>query len=501
MSTSGPGYSSDPQFPYAALDLGSNSFHLLVVRDLPDGIQVIDRHREMVRLGRNLGAQNLIAKESMSRALSTLERISQRIRDLPHHNVRVVGTNALRKAKNSTEFIGKANDVIGHEIEIISGFEEARLIYLGVAHSLEDNADRRLVVDIGGGSTELTLGSHFVPEIMESLHMGCVSLTEQWFADGRLNPKSFTNALNHARRELEVIERIFDVTKWDSAIGSSGTIMATQDAIRVLTGKHEITADGLEALIDHIFRHKTAQSIDLQCLSDARKEVIAGGLAILKAVLMSLNIKRMQVSDGALREGVIHDLLGRVHDQDIRNTSIAALAKRFRVDESHGRRVAETAQKLRGLAAQSWDLGTEDDARVLEWAALLHEIGKDISHSSYHKHGGYLLEHLDIPGLSRREQHVLATLVRFHRRRYRATEFDLDIHELRLCILLRLAVVLRRNRTDDELPPLFLSTNAKSVRIAISKEWLNTHRLTDLDLAEEEAMLASAPISLEVERL
>jgi len=515
---------SETDQPYAALDLGSNSFHLIVAYDHGDRLQVVDRHKETVRLAEGLSPDNSLSSTVAARALACLKRLGQRVRDLPPGNVRVVGTNTLRKARNSEEFIGAAQRALGHRVEVISGREEARLIYLGVSHSLEpmeDSAETRLVVDIGGGSTELILGRQFQPHLLESLYMGCVSMSSAYFADGRIRPDRLLEAENAARQELEVLEEIYRARGWDTAIGASGTLLAIHDAILEMTGERGITADGLNALKDHLLSAGHIDAIDLESIDAERAPVLAGGIAITSAVVDALGIDNMTVSDGALREGLLHDLLGRVHAEDIRETTVADLMRRYHVDTHHARRVAGTVARI--LEQVSWDLadylGGADDrpasegdaggfteslsgaaaARLLRWAALLHEIGMDIAHSQYHKHGGYLLDNMDLPGFSRSEQHNLSMIVRSHRRKFPIDELEGSPALIALCVLLRLGVVLHRGRSENALPAFWVTPMRKGeVRLIFPRKWLDEHPLTKLDLEQESDYLSAIPLQLSV---
>ena len=486
---------------YAALDLGSNSFHLIIARQSKGQLRLIDRHREMVRLAWGLETTGRIGDNNLQHALRCLSRISQRIRRLPPQNIRIVGTNVLRQAQNSDTFIECASKILSHDIEIISGQEEARLIYLGVSHSLEDDYDSRLVIDIGGGSTEIIHGYRFQPQILASLRMGCVSMTERWFPNRRVSQPLMERAINTARQEIEVIEQIYRRHGWDVAIGSSGTITAVQEVIAKTTGNSKILSHDLDNLVRAVIDCETIDQIGTELVNTGRAEIFPGGIAILSALFQALNIDQMEISNGALREGLLHDILGRVHDADIREQSVNALIERFHIDRTHAERVKDTAMSLLNLCRKDWDIGNGDDINMLKWAATLHELGMDISHSSYHKHGGYLAENLDLPGFSRHEQHILATLIRCHRRKFPTREFDLDMHTAKICVLLRLAVVLRRNRTDDPLVPLSLNPGHKHLLISIPKSWLSVHPLTELDLHQEAAFLKSAPIRLKVEVL
>lgn len=507
--------------PYAALDLGSNSFHLIVAhfRDGanaapdPNGrLQVVDRHKEMVRLAEGLTTNNELSPAAVERALACLQRLGQRIRHLPVANVRVVGTNTLRKARDSEDFIAAAQQALGHEIEIVSGREEARLIYLGVSHSLEptESEETRLVVDVGGGSTELILGQQFQARLMESLYMGCVSMSARHFGTGRMTAAGFADAENAARQELEAVEQIYRARGWNTAIGASGTILAVHDAIFELTGQRAITKQGLATLKEHLLAAQQTDAIDLAAIDEQRAPVFPGGLAIVSATVDALAIDAMTVSDGALREGLLHDLLGRVHTRDIRETTVDDLMQRYHVDAPHARRVAATATKL--LEQVSWQvcnapsgsIGSQaqflaNDAhaeQLLRWGALLHEIGLDIAHNQYHKHGGYLLDNMDMPGFSRSEQHALSALVRAHRRKFPVAELNASPRLLALCVLLRIAVVLHRGRTEDALPAVGIAVRDRGVELSFPRRWLADHPLTQLDFDQEADYLAIVPLRL-----
>ena len=519
--------------PYAALDLGSNSFHLIVAYYHGDRLQVLDRHKEMVRIAEGLRADNTLSAAVAARAIACLKRLGQRIRDLPPCNVRIVGTNTLRKARNSHEFVEAAERALGHRVEIISGREEARLIYLGVSHSLEpmeDSAETRLVVDIGGGSTELILGRQFQPHLMESLYMGCVSMSATFFADGKLRASRFVDAEYAARQELEVVEAIYRARGWDTAIGASGSLLAIHDAILEITGERGITRDGLSALKRNLEHAGHIDAVELEALDAERAPVFAGGVAITSAVVDALGIDNLTVSDGALREGLLHDLLGRVHAHDIRETTVADLMQRYHVDQGHARRVAVTVARI--LEQVSWDLAENlavgslprhqpgdsprnggvhggpgaisgaAAARLVRWAALLHEIGMDIAHSQYHKHGGYLLDNMDLPGFSRSEQHNLSMIVRSHRRKFPIEELRGSPSLIALCVLLRLAVVIHRGRTGSALPAFWVApTGVGELRITFPRKWLAEHPLTKLDLEQESEYLSAIPLKLTVAAL
>jgi len=483
----------------AALDLGSNSFHLLVAQESNGRIQVVDRIKEMVRMAAGLNDDKSLSDDVIKRALDCLDRFSQRLRGLAPEDIRVVGTNTLRKATNAQVFLDEAERLLGTEVEIISGREEARLIYLGVSHALEDTAERRLVVDIGGGSTELILGKRFRAEVMESLHMGCVGMTRRCFADGKLRASQFKDAINLARQELEPVEQVYKEPGWDLAIGASGTILAVQDILSELDpDASAITLDGLKTIRKALIDTRQIDRIDLPGLPSERAPVFAGGLAVLFGIFESLGIENMQATSGALREGLIYDLLGRVQDQDIREATVRGLVNRYHIEQTHGRRVRETAISLLAQSARSWKLTEPTDKLLLGWAADLHEIGMDIAHSQYHKHGGYLLANMDMAGFSRLDQHHLAVLVRAHRRKFPVDDVEMPTRLRRLAVILRLSVVLHRSRTGDPLPHVSLKARGNQIKLEFPDDWLNRHPLTELDLVQEASYLKTIGHTLTV---
>ncbi len=487
----------------AALDMGSNSFHLVVARLDNGSVKVVDRVRETVRLAAGLDEQGRLTAEAEANALVSLERLGQRLRELPTGSVRAVGTNTLRQARNSADFLRRASAALGHEVEVISGYEEARLIYLGVAHSIADDGGQRLVVDIGGGSTEFILGRGFEPELMESLHMGCVSLTNTYFPDGGITKKRMQKAVLAAQRELEPVREGFVRRGWQRVLGSSGTIKAIDSVLDADSHSREgITRDGLKTLRKSVINAGSIEKLSLKGLSERRAQVLPGGLAVLSGAFEALGIERMEYADGALREGALYDLLGRIRHEDVRARTVAAMASRHHVDWTQVESVRATALGLLEQVREPWGLTDELNDRLLSWAAELHEIGLDISHSGYHKHGAYIVSYADMAGFSREEQRLLAALVRSHRRKFRNKAFD----ELpgdwaqagrRLALLLRLAVVLRRGRNEQSLPTITLSVDDARMRLDFPAGWLDEHPLAVADLEEEHSFLRAAGLALE----
>jgi exopolyphosphatase/guanosine-5'-triphosphate,3'-diphosphate pyrophosphatase len=500
-----PGADASSAEVIAAVDLGSNSFHMKVARVVDGQLSVIDRMRDPVRLAAGLNARRRLDDEAAEQAIETLKRFGQRLRDLPSDNVRAVGTNTLRQARDTEAFLAGAEAALGHPIQIISGREEARLIYIGVAHSTAQDQGRRLVVDIGGGSTEVIVGRLFEPLVTESLYMGCVGMSRSFFAEGVIDATRMRRAVLAARQELAHVEKIFLQLGWDTAIGSSGTIRNVAGVIANQEWSRKgITPKALSRLRDAVLEAGHADKLDLPGLQPERAPVFAGGVAVLSAVFEALQIKRMTVADGALREGLLYDLVGRLGRGDVRGATIDDWCRRYRADDAQSRRVAATAAALLDRTAAVWDLSKKSFRQLLVWAARLHEIGLDIAHSQYHKHGAYVIGNADLAGFSRQEQEEIAALVRVHRRKFAGEVFDpLPKRQrgrlLRLAVLLRVAVALHRGRYDLDLDGLEVEAEADSLSLAFPPGWLEDHPLTAADLAREQAYLKDAGVSLRFE--
>lgn len=488
----------------AAIDLGSNSFHLIVTRWVEGELLVVDRLKEMVQLAAGLNKQHRLTPEAQARALTCLARFGQRLRDLPDSKVRIVGTNTLRQVRDGGVFLNRAQAALGHPIEIISGVEEARLIYLGVAHSMGDQGGRRLVIDIGGGSTEMIIGEGFEPLHLESLYMGCVSFTRAHFTGPRLRDADFWAAEMHVRQELEPFALNYRTLGWQRVIGASGTIKAIRDIVVAEGWSHGlITLEMLRRLRGLLLQLGTVGALMKRWnLDPARAEVLTGGFAVLHALCEELAIEQLEVSDGALREGVIYDLLGRIRHEDVRERTITTLVRRYGVDLRQAERVRLSVLQLLQQVGDSWQLHDEGLVQDLEWAARLHEVGLAIAHNHYHRHGAYILQHSDLAGFSQAEQVLLAALVRGHRRKFPLDVFaDLPVtlaeSARRLCVLLRLAVLLHRGRSEQALPELQLSASGRTLHLRFPPDWLEQHPLTQADLTSEAGALWMAGYQLD----
>ncbi len=486
----------------AAVDLGSNSFHLLVARLAGDEPRVVDRLKQRVALGDGLDESGRLSEEVEERAITCLAGFGQRLRDLHPTQVRAVGTNTFRAARGTARFLRRASEALGHPIEVLPGREEARLIYLGVAHDVGAGGGRRLVIDIGGGSTELILGDGLEPLLLDSLYMGHLGFTKEFFPGGRVTKKRMDRARVAARLELEPVERAYRERGWQTCIGSSGTALAV-DAILRESGWSEsgITPEGLRQLRRALYAAEHADRLTLPGLKDERKPVLAGGVAILSGLFKALGIDRMTTSEWALREGLLYDLLGRIREDDIRERTIQRMSERFHVDVDQAARVEATALAFLDQVAEPWGVERRAGRQLLSWAARLHEIGIALRYSGYHKHGAYLVENSDLPGFSREDQIGLGALVLTHRRSIHAQAFErLPVERaevsMRLALLLRLAVALHRARSTTPLPPLQMKARPRALELSFPDGWLERHPLSTADLESEAAAWESVGMRL-----
>ncbi|MCU9946465.1 exopolyphosphatase [Pseudomonas sp. PDM13] len=487
----------------AAIDLGSNSFHMVLAKADHGEIRILERLGDKVQLAAGLDDERMLSEEAMQRGLDCLRRFAQMTNSLPEGAVRVVGTNALREARNRADFIRRAEAILGHPVEVISGREEARLIYLGVSHSIADTPGKRLVADIGGGSTEFIIGQRFESQLRESLQMGCVSYTQRYFRDGKITPARYAQAYTAARLELMGIEYSLRRLGWQQAVGASGTIRAVGLAIQAAgMGSGEVNPEGLAWLKRKLFKLGEVEKLDLDGIKPDRRAIFPAGLAILEAIFDALELKHMTHSEGALREGVLYDLLGRHHHEDVRERTLSALMERCHADAEQAARVEAKALEALEQVADDWQLDDEWHRDLLVWGARVHEIGMDIAHYQYHKHGAYLIEHSDLPGFSRQDQQMLALLVRGHRRNIPKDKFaefgDEGVKLIRLCVLLRFAILFHHIRTSHETPAVQLKVGPQSLAVQFPDDWLAANPLTQADFEQEAEWLKRIDFSLQV---
>jgi exopolyphosphatase/guanosine-5'-triphosphate,3'-diphosphate pyrophosphatase len=475
----------------AAVDLGSNSFRLQVGRVVDDQIYPLDSLKEPVRLASGLGADKSLDAASQARALGALRRFGERLGGLDPGAVRAVATNTLRVAKNAPLFLPQAEAALGFPIEVIAGREEARLIYIGASHSLPSAAHKRLVVDIGGGSTEFIIGKRHEPQLMESLYMGCVSYTLRYFPDRRIDKKRLREAQVAAAKEIELIAHDYQRLGWKEAIGSSGTARAIADVLELNhmnpNGESGISSQGLNKLCALLVKAGSAEALDLSGVRSDRLPVLPGGIAIMSAIFEELGIEHMSYADGALRLGVLYDLLGRFHHHDMRDATVAQFRRRYQVEVDQVERVEATA--LSALTQLTDGSPSEADTRFLAWAARLHEIGISVAHNAYHKHGAYILTYADMPGFSKKDQSFLAALVLGHRGKLeKLGSIPPGDSTWRLVFCLRLAVLLHRTRDDRPLPAWQVKASGNGFLVELPAGWLQENPWTAAAVGEEAAV-------------
>jgi exopolyphosphatase/guanosine-5'-triphosphate,3'-diphosphate pyrophosphatase len=481
----------------AAVDLGSNSFRLQVARAEGDQLYMLDGLRESVRLAEGLSKDKFLDAEAQQRALAALGRFAERLRDLPSVAVRAVGTNALRVAKNAPDFIMQAEHVLGFPIEVISGREEARLIYLGVAHGLPKSDDNLLVMDIGGGSTEFIVGNGLTPLKMESLYMGCVSYSTDFFPDGKITERKLEKAELAARSEVQSIAADYK-GQWQYALGSSGTAKSIAEILEA-NGYSQggITRDGLEKLRARLLKEGDVSKLDLPGLRPDRASTLAGGFAIMYAAFREMEITVMQPALSALREGVLYDLWGRFHNNDMRDVTVQNFMRRYSVDVKQVGRVTKLAHML---AQQFFGSDASQSAlHVLGWVASLHGIGIRVAHSGYHKHTAYILANADMPGFSKKEQARLSLLALAHRGNLKKLQGMLDDEEnCALAMSLRMAVLFYRNRSDITLPDMHGRFSGTKFYLSIDPDWLSQNPLTEAALQDEVKQWKTLGVSLQI---
>lgn len=486
----------------AAVDLGSNSFHMVVAQAVGGELRLVDRLRERVALAEGLVRGKRLSAAARRRALACLQRFGQRLRGVPPGSVRAVGTNTLRQLSDTDEFLVEAAAALGHPVEVISGQEEARLIYLGAAHAVGANGKKRLVVDVGGGSTEVIVGKGREPLRADSLYMGCVTWSREHFPDGFVTREGMQAARLAARQELEGIARAYRRAGWTEVLGCSGTVHSVAQILREsgIRG-FGITPDALRWLRKEMIFVGDLHRASFPGLDPERSSVLPGGVAILSAVFDSFDIPLMRASPGALREGVVHDLVGRMRRKDVRDATVERMTTDHRVDLAQARRVERTAMDVLAQAEEPWRLTEPRYRKLIGWAARLHEVGLSVAHSGYHRHGAYLVANSHMPGFSREEQRVLAAIVLLHRRKFDVALLG-DLSEatakcvVRLAVIVRLAVLLNRTRSPRRVRP-DLEVGKRAITLRFPDGWLARHPLTEADLVDEARRLSAGRIRLE----
>jgi len=493
---------------YAAIDLGSNSFHMVVARHEHGELRIIDRLKDMVRLAGGLDEHGKLDPQVRENALSSLARFGQRIRGIPESHLRAVGTQTFRRLRNPASFLVVAETALGCPIDIISGREEARLVYLGVGQGTAPSGGRRLVVDIGGGSTEIVVGDALESELAESLPYGCVSLSRSAFPGGRISPQNWQRAGHEIRGELLEYGARFRASGWNQAVGSSGTVRAVANIIQAqdpASASDLICRPGLQRVKSMLLEAGHVDRIQVEGLSERRRPVIAGGVVILEAVMDALRIDQLEVSPFALREGLLHNLLGRLAHRDPRDQTVQSMAERYQTDSAQAARVGDWTMTAFEQVAEDWRLDPIH-AELLHWICQLHEIGLTIAHEAYPLHTAYILDNADMPGFSRQEQQFMAAICRLQRGRIAPAALDAlpaRLHKpaRRVLALLRLGIALCRARSDTSTPDFALSANEHKLRLKLPEGWLEANPLTRRDLDFEKQQLRRLGLELKLKSL
>jgi exopolyphosphatase/guanosine-5'-triphosphate,3'-diphosphate pyrophosphatase len=492
---------SDPKL-IASVDLGSNSFRMVIAQivETPSGFQLrpVDTLRDSIKLAAGLDRHKNLDTQAFARGLSSIRRFGERLRNFSPMQVRAVATNTLRVAKNASAFIAQAEIELGFPIEVIAGREEARLVYVGASHGAPANQGNRLVIDIGGGSTEFIIGKGYEANLMESLYIGCVSHSQKFFANGTIDSYSFKQAELAARQEIQILAKEFRKKGWDQAIGSSGTAKALAELIALngLDGQLKkdtlwiestgiITREGLENLKEVLIDAKSMQSLELTALKSDRRLVLPGGLAIMIAAFDELRIESMEIVEAALRMGVLYDFLGRSQHHDMRFVTVEQFMKRYSVDLEQSKRVEHLATIFLEQFPEPKDEDRTNNMALLGWAARLHEIGLSISHNGYHKHSAYISAHADMPGFSKNDQNRLSALLLGHTGKLGKLSVNSNFIDWRMLFSLRLALVLSRKRVEEDIPTILVQQTPKGFKVSLSKEWLENHTLTEYSLRKE----------------
>jgi len=489
----------------AALDIGSNSFHLVVARIVANDVQILHQVKMKVQLARGLDADNWLSDDSIARGVDHLRLINDSLGDFEPHSVRAVATYTLRQARNARQFLGAAREVFPYPIEIIRGMEEARLIYQGVAHT-QHAEGRRMVIDIGGGSTELILGEGFDPIALTSLQMGCVTFSHRFFRDGEIKQKQFDKAVTAVRQIMEIAPDEFHEVDWDQTLGSSGSIRAvTEQAMAIAgdTGERRVTRKQIKELVSLCVSAGHVDELPFEDISDERRRVFPAGLAILKGIFDVIEIKEMTYSSAALREGVIYDMEDRLSHHDIRERTAQSLASRYDVDLAQAQRVLNTTWQLFDGVSSDWKLDRQEYRSLIGWAALLHEVGLQINSRGVQRHSGYILQNVEMPGFNQEQQQLVASLVRFHRKKFKnneVREFSLfappEIE--RLIALLRLGVLMNGRRQDDATPPYQIKHKKNELRLIFEEGWLASQPVFEASLLRECIQASNLGLNLEI---
>ncbi|TLX45175.1 guanosine-5'-triphosphate,3'-diphosphate diphosphatase [Pseudoalteromonas phenolica] len=473
---------------FAVIDLGSNSFHMLIAKHIAGGVHTIGRVKRKVRLAAGLDENNTLSSDAMQRGWECLALFAERLQDIPKQNISIVATATLRLATNAQEFKIQAEKILNHKINIISGELEARTIYKGVAHTSACQG-KQLVIDIGGASTEVVIGKGFEALLYKSLDMGCVTYLERYFQNGLLSEKNFEQAIAAAHNVITPIKSQYIETGWELAIGASGTVQAIQEILAATGQTDQLSLEKLQHIKAEAIKHKNVSTLSLPGLSEERRLVFVSGLAILIALFEALNIQQMGLAGGALREGVLYSMISDLHHSNIRERTLESFALRFHTDKEQAKRVSDVALLIAKQLQHAWQLDLQQVNVLLCATAHLHEIGLLIDYKQYHQHSAYILSNTDMPGYSPAEKKVIVSLLKGHRADLNDALFShLGANKAlteKLVRIIRLAVILSMRRKDDVLPTFEVKADKNRLNISFSEDWLAQHPLMKSELEQE----------------
>ncbi|WP_395344770.1 exopolyphosphatase [Ningiella sp. W23] len=486
----------------AALDIGSNSFHLVVARVVADAIQVTQRVKHKVRLADGLDDKNILSKEAMQRGVDTLESMLDSLAGVSTHSVRIVATHTLRRAKNTQSFLRMARKVFPYPIEVISGAEEARLIYTGIANHT-DIEGSRLIIDIGGGSTEFAVGKEAEPELCKSVQMGCVSYQKRFFCDGKITRTAVEKAITAAQQDLELACTNLRQTSWQHNLASSGTAKA----IALVAHPNEenkaqpFNQHDLQLLLARCIEKGESSALDFDGLTEDRKPVFVPGLCIMLAVFQSLNLSSVSISQAALREGVLSELQGKQTSQSVRVRSAQSLATRYDVDTQYAHKVLNTCMNLYGQVKHDWELEAAKYRFMLGWSALLHEVGLQVNSRGIQKHSSYILLNSDLPGFNQDQQKAMGYLVRYHRKKIQTEDAPATLEFSQIClarmlVILRLSILLNINRQVVSETSVTCTVKDAKLKLRFEHDYLANNSLLMADLLKEQKYLETLNINL-----
>ncbi|MDB2374216.1 guanosine-5'-triphosphate,3'-diphosphate diphosphatase [Psychrosphaera haliotis] len=474
---------------YAVVDLGSNSFHMMIAQVVAGSVQIIGRVKRKVRLASGLNENMFLSDEAMQRGWECLNLFAERLQDIPRENIKISGTATLRLAKNVDTFLEKAEQILGFPIQIISGEVEAQTIYKGAAYTSSSNK-KKLVIDIGGASTELIAGEGHLPQVFTSINVGCVTYLDRYFKNGVLSEANFNSAIEAAELEINKVKSKYSAFDWQEEVGASGTVQAIQEILMAQGFDEIITLERLNSIMQQSISFGFLDKLAIKGLVQERRLVFPSGLAILIAIFKQLNLTGMTLAGGALREGQLYSMLPELTKLNVRERTIKSVMTRYHIDTRHAQRVSELSLELAEQLAPSWDLNQFEAIDILKSAALVHEVGLQVSYKDQQIHASYLLANSNLPGFTTAQKNLLTAIVRNHRddidhSMLSAQTTTSVLLAIRLVRILRLSVILSLRRTDEVLPNIEVSIVGEELSIHLPNGWLEANPLSAAELHQE----------------